>query len=245
MRHAVITGGASGIGLAIARHLHAQKHPVTLIGRTIKKLQAAKSQMPNAMIKVCDICDEDQVKAVFSDIPPVSILVNNAGAVESGKFQHFKKADWHAALNTNLLGAVSCIQACLDDIKRSPQGRIINIASTAALKPYPYVAPYVTAKHALLGMTRALALELAKSSVTVNAICPGYTKTAMVEEAVEKIAEKTGIEKNAALEHFEKINPQGQLIDPNHIAKTVLWLISDGAASITGQAITIAGGEIM
>lgn len=245
MRHAVITGGASGIGFAIAKHLYEQGHPVTLLGRDKAKLDAAKAKLPNATVKQCDICDEQQVNTAFSEIPPVAILINNAGAVEGGRFQNFQKKDWLDALNVNFLGAVSCIQACLEDIKSHPQGRIINIASTAALKPYLYVAPYIAAKHALLGMTRALALEIAKSPVTVNAICPGYSKTAIINKAVEKIAQKTGKGTKAALEHFEKINPQGRLIDPDDVAKTVLWLISDGAASITGQAITIAGGEIM
>ncbi|MGD8325793.1 MAG: SDR family oxidoreductase [Sphingomonadales bacterium] len=245
MQHAVITGGGSGIGLAIAESLYEKGYELSLIGRDMEKLVAARKQMPKVRIAQCDITDDMQVSQAFNALPPVSILINNAGAVETAAFQKFSKEQWQDALDVNLLGAVSCINACLDQIKTDASGRIINIASTASLKGYAYVAPYVAAKHALLGMTRALALELAKTPVTVNAICPGYSKTAIIDRAVDEIAAKTGRGKDKALAHFEKNNPQGRLIDPDEIASTVLWLISDATRSITGQAIVIAGGEIM
>ncbi len=153
---------------------------------------------------------------------------------------------WGHVIGTDLTGVFHVTQAVLPDLKTHGEGaRIINIASTAGLIGYAYVSAYCAAKHGVVGLTRALALELAKKGVTVNAVCPGFTDTPIIERSIAAIAEKTGRTREAALAEFTKSNPQGRLIQPQEVASTVLWLASPGAASITGQAIAVAGGEVM
>lgn len=244
-RHAVVTGGGSGIGLAIAQALHKAGCQVTILGRSREKLDKALETLPNAQGFTCDVTDEIAVNAVFSKLQNIAILVNNAGAVETQPFQKTDDAHWRRTLDVNLMGTVNCTRACLDQLKQQSQGRIINIASTAALKGYPYVSAYVAAKHAVLGFTRALALELANTDITVNALCPGYTDTEIVEHAISTISAKTGRSSDDARASLTKANPQGRLITSEEVANATIWLISDGARSITGQAIAIAGGEVM
>ncbi|MFZ5608669.1 MAG: SDR family NAD(P)-dependent oxidoreductase [Pseudomonadota bacterium] len=244
-RQAVVTGGGSGIGLAIARHLAGAGCAVTLLGRDQVRLEAAAKSISGARAVPCDVADARQVAQTFSGIGPVDILVNNAGAVETAPFHKTPLEAWRRMLEVNVMGAVHCTNAALPGMRGQPFGRIINIASTAAVKGYAYASAYSASKHALLGLTRALALELASTSITVNAVCPGYCDTALLENAVASIAAKTGRDIAEARAQLAAANPQGRLISPGEVAQSVVWLASPEARSMTGQAIIIAGGEVM
>ncbi|TAJ73515.1 MAG: SDR family oxidoreductase [Phenylobacterium sp.] len=247
--HAVVTGGGSGIGLAIARELSAMDFAVTLMGRDPDRLARASTELPNAQLVPCDVTDPERVGAAFAEAVsgagPVSVLVNNAGIVRTAPFARQSDADWDAMWRTNVLGAVHCTRQVLAPMRDLAAGRIVSIASTASLKGYGYVSAYVASKHALLGLTRALAVELAQTNITVNAICPGYADTDIIRDAVETIAERTGRTEADARTSFTSSNPQGRLIDPMEVAGTVAWLVSHDARSVTGQAIVVAGGEVM
>ena len=246
--HAVITGGGTGIGLAVARALADKGHAVTIMGRSRGPLEAAAASLPGSGFAVCDVTDVASIAAALAQAEaargPVRVLVNNAGAVTTAPFEKVGLDAWSAALDVNLLGAVRMIGAALPSLKAQPWARVINIASTAGLKPYAYVSPYVASKHALVGLTRALALELAKTMVTVNAICPGYTRTAIIETAIETIAARTGRDVEAAEAVFTGYNPQGRLVEPEEVAAAVCWLASADASAVNGTALSVSGGEI-
>lgn len=245
-RHAVITGGGSGIGAAVARQLLEQGLRVTLMGRSLERLRAQQQALgPEVGIQACDVGDEASVAAAFAAAGPVDILVNNAGQVETAPLAKTSLESWQRLLNVNLTGTFLCSRAVLPGMSERGFGRIVNVASTAALKGYAYVAAYCAAKHGVLGLTRALALETVKKGVTVNAVCPGYTETEIVAQAVQTIMAKTGRTAEAARAELAAANPQGRLIQPEEVAATVAWLVGEGSASITGQAIAVAGGEVM
>jgi NAD(P)-dependent dehydrogenase (short-subunit alcohol dehydrogenase family) len=245
-RHAVITGGGSGIGAAVARQLLGQGLRVTLMGRSLERLRAQQQALgPEVGIQACDVGDEASVAAAFAAVGAVDILINNAGQVETAPLAKTSLESWQRLLNVNLTGTFLCSRAVLPGMSERGFGRIVNVASTAALKGYAYVAAYCAAKHGVLGLTRALALETVKKGITVNAVCPGYTETEIVVQAVQTIMAKTGRTAEAARAELAAANPQGRLIQPEEVAATVAWLVGEGSASITGQAIAVAGGEVM
>ncbi|WP_277980243.1 SDR family NAD(P)-dependent oxidoreductase [Sphingomonas phyllosphaerae] len=247
--HALVTGGGSGIGLAIAAALAATGYRVTVTGRDARRLERACAELPGALPVTCDVTDVSSVAAALTTARersgPVAVLVNNAGVARTATFEKTDDTVWDEAWRTNVLGAVHLTRAVLPGMRTLPHGRIVNVASTAALKGYAYVSAYAASKHALLGLTRSLALELAATAITVNAVCPGYTDTAIVRDAVDTIVARTGRDRSAAEAVFTATNPQRRLITPDEVAAAVLWLVADAARSITGQAIAVAGGEVM
>lgn len=243
-RHALITGAGRGIGAAIARRLAAEGADLTLLGRQPEPLQQLAAEL-GARWRVCDVSDAAAVNAVFATLPPVHILVNNAGQALSQPLERTDDELWQQMLAVNLTGSFLCLRAALPGMKAAGWGRVINIASTAAQRGYAYVAAYCAAKHGVLGLTRAAALELAGKYITVNAVCPGFTETDLLQASVDNIVTKTGRSPEQARAELAKGNPQGRLIQPEEVAATVAWLCSEGAAGINGQAISVSGGEVM
>lgn len=249
-RHALVTGASRGIGAAIVRALAADGAVVTLLGRQPEALQsvAADLGLPHGYV-TADIADEAAVQTAIAQAReargPIGILVNNAGQAESAPFARTSPALWHRMLAINLTGTFFCTQAVLPDMLAARAGRIINVASTAAQRGYAYVSAYVAAKHGVLGLTRSLALELATHGVTVNAVCPGYTETDIVKDAIANIVTKTGRSLDEARAELAKANPQQRLIQPEDVADAVRWLCTDAAHAVTGQAISVSGGEVM
>jgi NAD(P)-dependent dehydrogenase (short-subunit alcohol dehydrogenase family) len=248
-KHAVITGGGTGIGAAIAAALAADGARLTLMGRRPEPLEAEAATLPQARGVSCDVTDPASVAVAFDKaqvaLGLIDILVNNAGAAETAPFHKLDIQHWRRMMAVNLEGVFNCTRAVYDEMRGRGWGRIVNVASTAALKGYAYVSAYCAAKHGVLGLTRALALEAAQSGVTINAVCPGYTDTDIVRDAVKNIAEKTGRSAEAATAELTRVNPQGRLIQPSEVADSVAWLCRSESASITGQAIVVAGGEVM
>jgi 3-hydroxybutyrate dehydrogenase len=247
-KHAFVTGGGSGIGLATARALAGSGWRVTIAGRTEARLRDVAKGIPGARIQALDVTDADSVGAAFrtaaEDAAPVSLLVNSAGSVVSAQFEKIKPEHWQTMFDVHVMGAVHCIRALLPQMKSNGWGRIVNIASTAGLIGYRNLAAYVAAKHALVGLTKSLALEVARTGVTVNAVCPGYVDTEIISSAVARIAERTKSSPEDALTTFTAVNPQGRLVTPPEVAAAVLWLASDDAAAVNGITLPIAGGEV-
>jgi NAD(P)-dependent dehydrogenase (short-subunit alcohol dehydrogenase family) len=242
-RCALITGGAKGIGLAIARRLAADGAAIALIGRDTNALQRAASEL-HAQYRVVDVTDYAASRDAIAAFGICDILVNNTGGAVSKPFAKHDLSDFQSMLDVNLLGAVNACQAVLPGMRSRGFGRIINIASTAGLKGYGYVTAYVAAKHALVGFTRALALETVKEGITVNAVCPGFTDTELVVRAAADIAANTGRSVEDARQALAANNPAGRLIQPEEVAEAVAFLCRPSASAITGQAIALACGEV-
>jgi NAD(P)-dependent dehydrogenase (short-subunit alcohol dehydrogenase family) len=240
---AVVTGAARGIGAAIAAKLAALGASVSLIGRDKAALEAQAAAVGGGA-HVADVADEAQVAAAFAAIGPVGILVNNAGIAESAPFLKTDLGMWQRALGVNMTGAYLCCRAVVPGMLAAKRGHIVNVASTSGLIPYRFVSAYVASKHGMIGLTRALALELADKGVTVNAVCPGFTDTDLAKRATQNIM-RGGKTEAEARKILTDRNPQGRLIDPAEVADTVAWLVSPAARSVTGQAIVVAGGEVM
>jgi NAD(P)-dependent dehydrogenase (short-subunit alcohol dehydrogenase family) len=252
--HAVVTGGGRGIGAAIAEALARLGASVSLIGRNAETLRVTADRIAKDYgVKVAsasaDVADEAAVQQAMSKVTDVlgvpTILVNNAGVAVSAPFLKSNVAFWRNVLDIDLMGSVYCTQAVLPAMLESKWGRIINIASTAGVTGYAYVTAYCAAKHGMIGLTRALAIETVRTGVTVNAVCPGYTDTEMTSQTIANIIKKTGRSREEALASLVTHNPQGRLIQPSEVADAVVWLCGDNAASVTGQSIAIAGGEVL
>lgn len=244
---AVITGGGTGIGLACARALAANGAHVILMGRDLKRLQDAASTIPGAEAIQLDVTDAASVEAAFAQASAggvIDILVNNAGIVGAGAFHRTTMEEWQHIQAVNVEGLVRCTQAVLPGMSKVPYGRVVNIASIAGLRGGAYIAPYVASKHAVVGLTKSLSLEYAKSHITINSVCPGYVETAIVDNSVANIMAKTGRSREDALSELTKTNPQGRLIQPEEVAEAVSWLCSPLSGSVSGQAITISGGAV-
>ncbi len=247
---AVVTGAGKGIGAAIAAALAREGAGVALIGRDAGRLEKQAAELSaDTLIAPADITDPESVRQAFATIrarfPRIDILVNNAGQAESAPLARTDLALWNRMLAVNLTGTYLCTHEVLPAMLKQDYGRIVNVASTAGLVGYAYVSAYCAAKHGVIGLTRALALEAAKTAVTVNAVCPGYTETDIVRNTVANIMAKTGKSDAEARAALTVHNPQGRLVQPEEVANAVLWLCLPGSGAVTGQALPIAGGEVM
>ena len=246
--HAVVTGGGTGIGAAIARALRGAGAMVTIMGRRRDALDALAASLPGTNVVPVDVTDEQSVESAMAAarrFAPISILVNNAGAAETAPVAKTSTELWDRMLAVNLTGTFLCTRAALSDIIAHPAGRVVNIASTSGLKGYAYTGAYSAAKHGVIGLTRTLAMELAKTGATANAVCPGFAETELLVHSLSAVVAKTGLSREAALAQFIRDNPQQRLIQPDEVAATVLWLCDPLSQSVNGQAIAVAGGEAM
>jgi NAD(P)-dependent dehydrogenase (short-subunit alcohol dehydrogenase family) len=250
-RHALVTGANGGIGEAICQTLAHHGVSVTLLGRKLAELQTVCAKLTGSghSVAVADVTDHAAVAQATESAARthgmIDLLICNAGAASSAPFTSTRPTAWQSMLDINLTGTYNCIAAVLPSMVRAGWGRIVNVASTAGLRGYAYVAAYCAAKHGVIGLTRALALEVAKTGVTVNAVCPGYTDTPLLKNALDNIVAKTGRSPDQAKAVLAASNPQGRLVTPDEVANAVAWLCLPGSESVHGQSIVIAGGEVM
>jgi NAD(P)-dependent dehydrogenase (short-subunit alcohol dehydrogenase family) len=245
-RHALVTGGGTGIGAAIAATLAGAGATVTICGPRLPPLQAVAAGAANIRAVVADVTDEASVAELYRQAEsrrPIDIVVANAGMAESAPVHKTSLDLWNRTLDVNLTGAFLSVRPALAGMRERGFGRIVFIASTGGLKGYAYVAPYVAAKHGVIGLMRSLALETATGGITVNAVCPGFTETAMLAGAVDRVVETTRRAAADVRATLAARNPQGRFIQPQEVADAVLWLCGAASAGITGQAISVSGGE--
>ncbi|MCE8024326.1 SDR family NAD(P)-dependent oxidoreductase [Billgrantia aerodenitrificans] len=240
-KRAVITGGGSGIGADMALAFAEAGAKVTITGRRIAALDALAERHPNIATAVADVTREADMVALFERLGEVDIVIANAGAAESAPLARTGLDQWQRMLDVNLTGVFLTLREGLKRVRDG--GRLIAVASTAGLKGYPYVAPYCAAKHGVVGLVRALAQEVAGRAITVNALCPGFTETPLLEESIATIVAKTGQTAEQARAHLQSTNPSGRLIQPAEVTATALWLCGPHSSAIHGQAISISGGE--
>ena len=246
-KHALVTGGGSGIGAAIAFGLADAGASVTICGRRLEDLEFTAERHENIHVEAADVTDQASIERLYKRAQKArgkfGIVVANAGTAESAPAEAVSLELWNRMLAVNLTGAFFSVQPALAGMREQKWGRIIFTASTAGLKGYAYVAPYVAAKHGVVGLARALAVETAKTGITVNAVCPGFTETTLLDRAVDRIVATAKLSEAEARKMLEANNPQGRFIQPQEVADAVLWLCTEGSAGITGQAISVSGGE--
>lgn len=247
-KHVIITGAGRGIGAAIAETFVANGYAVSLIGRNAELLAEKAKQLGElATPLVCDITQPAEIERVFQQaidaVGPIDVLVNNAGAALTAPFVKTTAEQFQAMMNVNFFGACYCIQAVLPAMMKRNVGRIINIGSTSSVKGYGYVSAYTASKHAIMGLTRSIALEISKTEVTINTVCPGFTETDIVSDAIDNIMQKTGRTADEAVAELTKHNPQKRFIQPGEVADQVYYLAAHAPSSINGQAIMVDGGE--
>lgn len=245
--HVVISGGGTGVGAQIAQNFAQAGAAVTILGRRLEPLQDVAQDI-GALALSADVTDRASLDAALERAReaqgPVSVAIANAGAADSAPFAKMRVEDFQSSLGVNLLGVFNLWQAALSGMLARGGGRMIAVASTAGLKGYPYVSHYCAAKHGVVGLTRALALELGSKNITVNAICPGFIETPLLEKSIEKIMATTGMTDAEARASLVKGNPQKRFIQTSEVAGTALWLCSPAAFSVNGHALALSGGEI-
>jgi NAD(P)-dependent dehydrogenase (short-subunit alcohol dehydrogenase family) len=248
--HALVTGASRGIGAEVAAALIGQGVRVSLLGRDAKSLADGVTRLNSAVATpiAADVTDPASVKNAFdtarSHFGPIQILINNAGQAHSAKFTDTDEALWNRLIAVNLTGTYLCSRQAVPDMLQAGFGRIVNVASVAGLQGGAYISAYASSKHAVIGLTRSLALEYATRNMTVNAVCPGYVDTEMTRDTIANIMSKTGRSQSEALAALLASNPQKRLVTPREVADSVLWLCQPGSASVTGQSIVLAGGEV-
>lgn len=242
-KRALVTGAGSGSGAAIARALAREGAEVIICGRRVEPLETLARESSLLRPQICDVTSEASVEAAFAAAGPLDIVIANAGISTSAPLARTSLSEFQSQIDTNLLGTFLTFREAARHLPPRGWGRVIAIASTAAVKGYAYVAPYAASKHGVLGLVRSAALEYARKGVTFNALCPGFMDTEMTRRSIERISATTQRSADEAREILAKNSPQGRLIDPEEVAQAVLWLCGPASGGITGQAIPICGGE--
>lgn len=247
-KHALVTGGGSGIGLAIAVALAAAGAQVTITGRRAAVLDQAAAAHPGLYARPMDVADEaslrDGIAAAAKARGPVQICVANAGIAEGGPFAETTLAQWRRIMAINLDGAFLTIQSALATLPADMPGRVIAVSSIAGVKGLRNAVPYTASKHGLVGLVRGLSEEYMRRPVTFNALCPGYVDTAIVQAQVPGIMRRRAVDEQGARAAIAAGNRHGQLLHVSEVTAAALWLCSEGARSVNGQTIEIAGGQV-
>ena len=244
-RHALVTGGGTGIGASAATHLHSAGAKLSLLGRRLEPLERTAAMVAGSCHS-CDVTDRAAVERAFAEARaangPIEMLIVNAGIAESAPFAKMTRDSWDRIIAVNLTAAFDCAQAALPDLLASDNGRLVFVASVASLRGVPYAAHYAASKHGLLGLMRSMAAEFAKSTMTVNAVCPGYVDTPMTDQSVARVSAITGRSEDEARSAITGMNASGRLVDPDAVATMILTLCLPQSRDINGAAVTIDGG---